>query len=94
MHCTWTHQKYTRDTEGVLYELKKSSEEKKYHPRFCVRPYHKNNRELEGNPRREKYGKGIYIRNRNKENFEWDHEEIEEYSGLFQVRGEYKADFL
>ena len=46
MHCTRTHWKYARDTEGVLYELGNIFEENKYHPHDCVRPDHKDSKVL------------------------------------------------
>ena len=74
MHCTRNHCKHTRCTEGVFPELRKSYEENNYHPHGCNRPDHKDSRLMGGGSRRVQYGKGIEIRNRNKEPFDWGNE--------------------
>ena len=87
MHFICTHCKYTRDTEVVLYELSKIYEENKYHPYDYVRPYHKDSRGLWGKSRSDNYGKEVDICNSNKEYFDWENEELEEYSGLVEEEG-------
>ena len=65
MHLTQNHFKQTRDTENVLYELRKSFKEKKCRSHDCIRPDHKYSRGRGGEIIREKDGKGIKTRNRN-----------------------------